>query len=270
MNTKKSFLIKDWDKFVKEGRGDGRCETYRPAFTVREVCSRTQRERVFIGRFGRTFENMSHGETLTLLQLDWNDDVAEVREQFPLDPDITAKIADELHLCHPGYTRGGTIMTTDFLVTWKKPDGSVFKKAFQVKSSERDLENGRTRAKLQIESEYWKRKGIPWCVLLSKSYNRIFCSNLEILHPYRETRFTDRDLKFMLDILKREIACNSFMQYSSASGELEPLPDKGISLSVTDGLKILLSRKLLVFPDHSKLLTDCHLRDFRENSHVSC
>lgn len=35
---------------------------------------------------------MSHGETLTLLQLDWNDRVIEVREQFPLNPETTTRM----------------------------------------------------------------------------------------------------------------------------------------------------------------------------------
>ena len=270
MSSKKTFLVADWDEFVKQGRGCGRYEQYRPAFAVREVCSNAQRQRVFIGKFGRTFELMSHGETLALLQFDWNDEVVEVREQFPLNPHVTTRIARELCLYHPGYSRGGTIMTTDFLVTYKNGNGVISKKAFQVKYSRDDLNNGRTLAKLKIEGEYWKRQKIPWSVVLSSDFNKIFCENLEILHPYRETYYTERDLKFIFDILKQEISCNSFLHYGNSDGEIDPLPDKGCSISVTEGLKLLISRKYLSFPDHDKLLTNCYLTDFTENSHVFC
>lgn len=267
-NSKKKFLIKDWNEFVKQGRGCGRFENYRPAFTVSEVCSNAQRQRVHIRRFCRTFELMSHGETLSLFKLDWDDSVIEVREQFPLNPLITTKIARKLKLYHPGYAMGGTIMTTDFLVTYRKADGSVYKKAFQIKHSEADLENKRTLAKLSIESAYWTRLNVPWCVVLSSSFNKILCDNLEILHPYRETNYTENDLKFIYDILKQEIACNGYLHYENAVGELDSLPDLKCSISVTDGLKILLSHKYLSFPDHDKLLTDCYLKDFKENRHV--
>ncbi len=269
MGSKKLFLISDWEQFRKQGRGCGRCDKYRPGFLIREVCSTAQRERVHIRRFGRTFEMMSHGETLTLLQLDWNDRVIEVREQFPLDPAITTKIAQDFNLYHPGYTRGGTIMTTDFLVTYRTPSGKDYLKAYQIKRSEDDYADGRTRAKLKIEAEYWKRSNIPWCVVLSASYNKILCDNLEHLHPYRETTYTVDDLIFLFRILSEEISANPHLCYEdAASGEIEPLPDRMVSLSVSDGLKVLLSRKMLSFPISEKPLAKCHLRDFKENCHV--
>ncbi len=269
MAVKKTFLAKDWDDFVKQGRGCGRFENYRPAFVIREVCSNAQRQRVYINKFGRTFELMSHGETLTLLQLDWNDRVIEVREQFPLNPEITTRIARQFKLKHPGCASGETIMTTDFLVTYRKESGAVYKKAYQIKYSIDDLDNKRTRAKLKIEGEYWKSQDVPWCVVFSKSFNKIYCDNLEILHPYRETVYTDRDLQFMYNILKQEISCNGHLHYENADGELDPLPDAAYSVSVTDGLKILLSHKYLSFPEDKKLLMNCYLRDFKENENVS-
>ena len=261
MAKKKSFLLTDWDKLRKQRRGLGRGENYTPRILIRDVSSHAQRQRVFLLRFNRVFHMLSHGETLTLLQLDWNDDVVEIREQYFLEPELTIKIALGQKIKHPGYTQGFTIMSTDFLVTYKKDNSNILK-AYQIKYSQTDLDNPRTLEKLRIESEYWHRKKVPWCVVLSQDYNPILCDNLTLLKPYRNTPYHIQDLQFLLDVLSPVIQGIGRLPYSELEGQTPTLPILNLPLSYHDGIKILLSKKLLRFDIESKRLEDCRLNDF--------
>ena len=73
--------LEDYERGVKEGRGQGRFSSYKPWFIVKKVKSCAVRSRTYIRRFGRLFHLMSDAEVQTLLQLDWDDNVVEVREQ---------------------------------------------------------------------------------------------------------------------------------------------------------------------------------------------
>ena len=80
--------LEDYERGVKEGRGQGRFSSYKPWLIVKKVKSCAVRSRTYIRRFGRLFHLMSDAEVQTLLQLDWDDNVVEVREQYPLPPEL--------------------------------------------------------------------------------------------------------------------------------------------------------------------------------------
>ena len=261
---KRKFLIADKAKFDAQGRGLGRDEYYKPGLYTRDVPSKGQRQRVFLLRFKRLFEMMSHGETLTLLQLDWNDDVIEIREQYPLDPSLTVKIAKELNLLHPGYTSGGSIMTTDFLVTYKRKNNFSYQRAYQIKHSQSDLDDGRTLAKLQIEETYWKNKGIAWRVVLSANYNKVYCDNLELLQPFRNGIYSSNYLKLLHKYIQPIISKNSELLYSNLSGFVETSSENNFRISFHECIKILLSKKILTFPIRNIRLQECKLGFFSE------
>ena len=265
MPKKQQFLIKDKSKFDAQGRGCGRDDNYNPAFKIREVRSKAQRQRVFILRFNRIYEMMSHGETLTLLQLDWNDNVREVREQFPLDPEITMAIAEKLNLKHPGYTRGGTIMTSDFFVTYKKPVEGSTQYVYQIKFSKDDLDDKRTLAKLQIEEEYWKTKNIPWNVVFSNDYNKIYCDNLQLLQPFRNCRYTDKDLMLLFTVMCKFIEKNKDLKLSNLPNDKIYFSNTNLNIDLHEALKILLAKKFFYFPIETTELINCYLKEIEVN-----
>ena len=81
--------------------------------------------------------------------LRWDDNILDIREQYPLDLELTNEICDDRCCKHPGGRN--CYMTTDFYVIYK--DGS--EKAFSVKTSRNLLKKRRTKEKLDIERCYF-------------------------------------------------------------------------------------------------------------------
>ncbi|MDF2699916.1 MAG: transposase protein [Haloplasmataceae bacterium] len=93
--------------------------------------------------------------------LEYSDYVVDIREQFPLlHLEQTISISNELGIEHPKNpnTQEYIIMTTDFLVTSKISDKFV-DNARTIKNHE-ELKSKRVLEKFEIESIYWKQKGI--------------------------------------------------------------------------------------------------------------
>lgn len=72
--------LEDYERGVKEGRGQGRFSSYKPWLIVKKVKSCAIRSRTYIRRFGRLFHLMSDAEVQTLLQLDWEDNGEQAAE----------------------------------------------------------------------------------------------------------------------------------------------------------------------------------------------
>lgn len=102
----RSNYVQDYDKWVKTGRGQGRYSAYDPWITVQDCHSKTPRHRVPCTRLHRMIHCLSHGERLVCLSLEWNPNVIEIREQFPLAPIDTLDICSELNLIHPPPSQG--------------------------------------------------------------------------------------------------------------------------------------------------------------------
>ncbi|WP_239482764.1 TnsA endonuclease N-terminal domain-containing protein [Paraburkholderia sp. C35] len=112
-------------------------------------------------KFGRTIHTMSDIETRTLLALEWSARVTGVREQYPVDRDLTLEIADALKVTHPYYpgTNVPTVMTVDFLVD-VTDNGQTSFEAIDCKSSE-EAEDPRSIEKLQIMRVLFAGMDIP-------------------------------------------------------------------------------------------------------------
>jgi hypothetical protein len=105
-------------RFQKEGRGQGRGADYHPWLTIQDVPSQGRSHRLKGIKTGRVHHLLSDIERDIFYLFDWADAVTDIREQFPLDRDITRRIADDLGVIHPRDVGSGTplVMTTDFLV----------------------------------------------------------------------------------------------------------------------------------------------------------
>lgn len=260
--------IKEYERGVALGRGQGRYDEYHPWLPIRAVKSCAVRSRIFSRKFGRILHFMSNAEVLTFFQLEWNDDVVEIREQFPLPPIVTNQIASELHVLPAGYTRGGIVMTTDFLVTYRLPDGTTSLRAYQVKATEKDADHPRTNAKLVIEQYYWKRQSVPSTVVIAELYNPIYCANLRTFFPERNSHYSLHDLIFLSKQMKRFIASEPDRPVSHFTALLGAMPASGLCINGITALKVLVGHKVWKFPlIDQKLFLNSHLGDF-EVGHV--
>jgi hypothetical protein len=143
------------------GYGQGEGANYKPWIEVQMVSSLGRSRRVFSPKTGRTHHLLSDVEFNLFLALEWQTDVTDIREQFPLDRDITQDIARQLSVRHPFYpgTHVPTVMTVDFLIT-RIRDGQATIVAFNAKRTE-EAEDERSLEKLEIQRETLSLLEIP-------------------------------------------------------------------------------------------------------------
>lgn len=172
---------------LKEMRGTGHGASYKPWIKIREINSSGTASSFPDWKHGRMIELLSQAELWFYHVLRWNDDVEDIREQFPLDLDETTEIARNIGF-RPAMN-GMKRMTTDLLVTMK--DGT--EAAFSVKASRDDIRNNRRAMELQmIEMEYWKRKGIRWGMLFKEDLDVQMIRNImDAVTCYEASRVHD-------------------------------------------------------------------------------
>jgi len=193
---------------------------------------------------------------------DWDPEVVEVLEQFPLDPLVTKHIAEVLGIRPPGYNMpDGYVMTTDFLVRYKRR-GGFFWRAYQIKSSRSDTAGKRAQEKLRLEQEYWKQKEIPWSLLFSEDFNKTYCRNLDRLSTQRNRRRGKMDLR-LIESFCRQV-CRELPEASRSelSQVVLTLSDKE-EISGWDAFLALAARQKIFFPIQDMDIDDCMAGDFR-------
>lgn len=189
MFTRRSPYVEDYLRRIAMGDGTGRGEHYRPYLRIQDVPSSAIRSRIYFPRFKRVVHVLSHSELSGLLLFEWNDNVVEIREQFPLDPEITLGICLRNGIRHPMMCGRRIVMTSDFLVTYRTGVTDIVK-AYQIKASHEEANRPRTLEKLKVEEEYWNHQGIEWKLLVATDFNRQFVENLEAMRQLRAMRFS--------------------------------------------------------------------------------
>ncbi|MCY9697590.1 TnsA endonuclease N-terminal domain-containing protein [Paenibacillus alginolyticus] len=183
-NSTIQSLIKRW---IKEGKGQGSGENYKPWFTAKQVSSRGTTHRPKGIKTGREHLFLSDWEYFYFLLSDWSDIVSDIREQFPLldehnDIEETVEIAKQLGVEHPIEPTKNTlkVMTTDFLITFfDGTEVAVSFKPFKL-VTEREVE------KMEIERIYWERRGIQWELVSDKDIPLAYAKNIDYTHSVHD------------------------------------------------------------------------------------
>lgn len=160
-------------RWTKEGRGTGEGVSYRPWLECRNVRSRGRKHRLPGVLHARVMHLMSDLERNAVLFFERDPRVLDIREQFPLDREITRAIAREMGVRHPRDPATGTdiVMTTDLLVSFDNGSASRSTRAFSIKPAGELLDH-RVVIKQEIERRYWERLGIVWRPLLDTTLRR--------------------------------------------------------------------------------------------------
>ncbi len=172
----------DYEQALSKGVGSGHMQDYQPWLRVQDVKSHGNRSVVFGLKTMRAHHFMSIIESDFFYQAEFNDSVIDIREQFPLLPlNLTEKIASHIAVKHPvviGVSGPPVlyVMTTDFLLTVKEPDGGITYKAFAVKPD--GVPTLRVAEKLEIERLFWALHDIEFKVYIGSELNRIISKNI--------------------------------------------------------------------------------------------
>ena len=183
-------------KWIKEGRGSGRGAAYSPWLRVRDIPSQGRSHRVFGYKSRRTHHLFSDLELAVFLALDWSPKTIEIREQFPLQRQLTVDLAKEVSVKHPESSGILQVMSSDFLINSADPDLPKF--VLQAKYTSA-LNDPRTIEKLELERRYWAYKEVPWFLVTERNISSIAFQNIEWLYPDQQKAF---DLHLLADRLK--------------------------------------------------------------------
>ena len=161
-------------KKIKEGRGTGYGIEYLPWFTINELggygCYRVRCK----GNNDRIYHLASRLEVYTLLCLEKNPSITDIREQFPLDRSLTLAISEQVGVPHPGHrmknNRTAQVMTVDFLCTVKNGESERYL-AIAV-SNEKDFTSGREYEKWEIMALACKAMGYEFYIVSDVELNQ--------------------------------------------------------------------------------------------------
>jgi TnsA endonuclease N terminal/TnsA endonuclease C terminal len=250
-----------WDeakirRYIKEGRGKGRGEEYKPWLTIQDVPSQGRVTRAPGWKTKRIHHLLSDHETRTFYLLEWLDTVVDIREQFPLlERDVTQEIAKDMNVKHPLDASTGTplVLTTDFMFSFIS-NGKVIDVACTVKPSEM-LNDSRVVEKLEIERRYWIAKGVYWFIITEKEIPLILVKNIEVIHSaYWLEATPELDIEHLLSLGAK---LKSKLQSSSASiTQITDALDTDMNLSSGTSLyvlKHLVARKEILLDMDKKL-----------------
>lgn len=251
-------LFYEYDKLTADGFGRGTGENYKSYLSSFRQRSCAVRGATVVPTCGRRLVHvLSTSEEQVLRVLDWEPSVIDIREQYPLDPRQTTAIADRLGIPHPGHTRGGAVMTTDFLVEYLDANGLQRFRAFQVKDSPKALENKRTAGKLQIEKTYWEERGISWRIVFASRLSPVKLKNLNEFARFRSIVPSAAEID----------EARSMVRVFLNSDEKRPLKGAVMDYGGTPfllALKLLCAHKIVSMPIDEKRFLDCTAADFQE------
>ncbi|GAB2922319.1 TnsA endonuclease N-terminal domain-containing protein [Rheinheimera gaetbuli] len=168
--------------------------SYRPFLTVRAVNKFGRRHWLWCDKQQREVHLLSDAERRAYEIMMSRPGTVAVMEQYALDVDETISIAKEFGYVHPrNYkTKQITVMTTDFIVITQNivsNESSLCSTAYTFKySSDLYTDNTcteflpsatRTIQKLEIELEYWNRRGIQYRIITELNATKEHAWNLQ-------------------------------------------------------------------------------------------
>ncbi|WP_339181675.1 TnsA endonuclease N-terminal domain-containing protein [Oceanobacillus sp. FSL W7-1293] len=168
-------------RYYKEGRGQGELGNYKPWITIQDVPSSGRAHRDIGWKTEREHHLLSDLEYNYFCLLDWSDNVIDIREQFPINREITTKIAEDMNITHPieSTTQTPIVMTTDFLITLRY-DSKVKYIARTIKP-EKELNSSGVIEKFEIERAYWENQDVDWAIVTEKDLPKTIIENIKWL-----------------------------------------------------------------------------------------
>ncbi len=176
----------DIQRHITNGFGNGAGAGYMPWLRVQDVPSRGRSHKIKGEKVDRLHHFFSDLERAYFLVCEFSENVVDIREQYPLFPRERAQaIASSIGVPYPKYPKTTLpyVMTTDFLLTIKEPNGS-FKTVARTIKYRNDLEGKsarRTLEKLEVERRFWASQGVDWAIVTEEMFTSDLIKNLGLI-----------------------------------------------------------------------------------------
>jgi len=246
---KKRSIKEQIERKIKKGVGFGKLKKYEPWIKTQEVPSRGRSTRIKSWKTGRVHHFLSDLERNYFLLLEWDDDVIDIREQFPLLPiEATINVADSIAIRHPTNpkTKEPIVITTDFFVSLKQ--GNKVLDIARTSKYTNELDKYRIIEKFEIERRFWASKGIDWGIVTEKEINTIMVENIRELHQSywlsEDPAFNKKNLEAFYELFSQISKSNPDLFIINLTNEFDRkrgcLCGTGIQI-----LKYLMARKII-------------------------
>lgn len=175
------------EKYEREGRGKGHGSAYQPWIRVQDFSSQGTSTRWWGVKTQRDHQFLSNIELNICAWLEYAPQVLDIREQYPLEREITLELAAAAGIPHPYYprTKVHAVMTVDFLVTLQHR-GERRLMAIDAKSDQA-AEDPMKIGRLEITRRYFEAMDVP--------HHLVFGSKLPIRQINNIKMFRDAMLK---------------------------------------------------------------------------
>lgn len=199
----RTITAKVIERRIKEGRGQGHFSSYKPWLTIHDVPSHGIVTRVLGWKSERLHHLFSeHFELAHFYQMEWANNVIDIREQYPLLPlEKTLFIAEKLGIKHPTdpRTHYPIVMTTDQLLTVRAGEELTYE-ANSIKPQSKL--NKRVLEKLEIERKFFEDAGVKWRLITEKQINYILVKNVNWLHSSKSLNDLPNFSRWYLDYIE--------------------------------------------------------------------
>lgn len=228
-------------KYYKQGRGSGELSAYKPWLTIQDVPSKGRSHRPKGWKTNRIHQLLSDLEFYYFCLLEWADNVIDIREQFPLNRELTLNIAETKGIKHPTDPKTNTpiVMTTDFFITVRKKDELRY--LVRTIKYENELNSERQIEKFEIERAYWEDQGVSWGIVTEKEIPVTVVDNIKWVHKsYFDEDANDKEInnQLLYALSRQEGSIISALNEFDEEYKLE----KGTALSI---FKWMLARKII-------------------------
>lgn len=166
------------ERLTKEGRGKGNGVNYKPWIDVFTISSIGNSHRIQGIKVPREYHLLSNTERDVFVWCEWQPNVVDIREQYPLDRDLTLEIAAAYGLRHPCYpgTNEPTVMTVDFLLT-VIINGAESLIAISAKRDD-EAEDENSMTKLEIIRRYFEGGETPHHIIFHTKIPQTLIDNI--------------------------------------------------------------------------------------------
>lgn len=241
----------------QSGRGTGKGPDYTPWIKARDISSLGTKGVIKDWKDGRQRHLLSQNEVRFYYILRWDDNVIDIREQFPLDIATTKEIAAGFGVKHPG--NGHDPMTTDFLVDYIDEKGIVRQRAYSVKNDRSvifgDLNDQKVARAVEIqriEMSYWKRNKTPFKIIFGDELNKAYVSNIAAVTSFYDIRTVNTPQSFLLWLLAHK--------YIKVDMESAPLDFPALMEEYLSSPE-QIARQLQVIPERAARLIELNMED---------
>lgn len=177
---------KNTQRKIKAGRGQGEGKEFQSYLEVFDLSSSGTTSRSPGVQSDHIDTTLSRGETLVQAMYNLSGVVVEVQEQPPLLPrEETETIAKLLGIVHPAdrKTKVNVVMTTDFLIKVRLPDGRIISVVRSVKYLS-DLKKRNVFEHLEIERMFYLSRQIDWGLVIVDLIPVVVKKNCRRIWPF--------------------------------------------------------------------------------------